>query len=353
MQLTRWIPTLSLGVVLGVVLISTCSEPPVDFPYTEPPEGDPPPAVELATGDVMLHVHVTDPDGQALAGAGVSLDQRGRPIYGWTDASGDVMLTEVWGEPADVRVVALGFEATVFRGIDPTGTSSAAPRLLVLERRITPPAAPPDLELSDLVGRVQLPARSAGGEGEPYELLFTPTTAPTDATGGFPRRVAVEPDGSFTVPRLHEGPYRVTLLSPEDRGGSAPDLLSAADGTPKRIEHDADAETAGLDLVATAGSIRGRVLEPRDADGEAVGVRGALLRAERILDEPSGAQPRLDRGTFRATRTDGSGAFSLDDLAPGRYRVTLVAGRRRQERRVDVDEHGEIDLVLEPEETQR
>ena len=90
-----------------------------------------------------------------------------------------------------------------------------------------------------------------------------------------------------------------------------------------------------------------------EVSGEPPGVRGALLRAERILGETSDGRPRADRSNFRAARTDESGNFELPDLAPGPYRVTLVAGRRRQERRVEIPERGEVVLEFEPEESSR
>ena len=82
-------------------------------------------------------------------------------------------------------------------------------------------------------------------------------------------------------------------------------------------------------------------------------MRGALLRAERVVGETSDGRPRVDRSTFRAARSDDEGRFELSDLAPGPYLVTMVAGRRREERRIEIEVRGENVLEFEPEESPR
>lgn len=215
MSLLRLVPSLSLGLVLGALIISTCSDPPADFPYTEPPEGAPPPPVELPMGEVTFHGRVVDAEGQPVDGAGVSLDQRGRPFYAWTDADGRFTLSEVWPERVRLRVIALGFMATALDGTDLTGTSADTPRELVLTRRISEPPRPAEMRLADLEGRVMLPEGASPAPEDSYELLLVPTTAPTDPGGGFPRRASVAPGGDFRIDLLHEGTYRVVLLAPE------------------------------------------------------------------------------------------------------------------------------------------
>ena len=108
--------------------------------------------------------------------------------------------------------------------------------------------------------------------------------------------------------------------------------------------------------MATAGRVRGRVSGATSADDpEAASraVRGALLRAERVVGEASDGRPQVDRSAFRAARSDDQGRFELSDLAPGPYIVTMVAGRRREERRVEIEERGEIVLEFEAEESHR
>ena len=174
MSLLRIVPSLSLGLVLSALTISTCSDPPVDFPYAEPPEGAPPPPVELPLGEVTFHGRVVDAEGQPVDGAGVSLDQRGRPFYAWTDADGRFTLPEVWPESVRVRVVALGFMATALDGTDLTGTTADAPRDLVLTRRIPEPPRSSEMRLADLRGLVRLPAGASPAPEDPYELLLVP-----------------------------------------------------------------------------------------------------------------------------------------------------------------------------------
>ena len=356
MSLLRIVPSLSLGLVLGALTISTCSDPPVDFPYTEPPEGEPPPPVELPLGEVTFHGRVVDAEGQPIDGAGVSIDQRGRPFYAWTDANGRFTLSEVWPESVRVRVIALGFMATALDGTDLTGTSADAPRELVLTRRISEPPRPAEMRLADLEGLVRLPEGASPAPEGSYELLLVPTSAPTDPGRGFPRRAPVAPGGEFRIDLLHEGTYRAVLLAPEDRGGRGPDLLAGTDGAPRIVEHAAGSELGGLELVATAGRVRGRVSGAANADdleADPPAVRGALLRAERILGETSDGRPRVDRSTFRAARSDKEGRFELSDLAPGPYLVTMVAGRRHEERRIEIPERGEVVLEFESEESPR
>ncbi len=356
MSLLRLVPSISLGLVLGALIISTCSDPPVDFPYTEPPEGAPPPPVELPMGEVTFHGRVVDAQGQPVDGAGVSLDQRGRPFYAWTDVDGRFTLSEVWPERVRVRVVALGFMATALDSTDLTGTSADAPRELVLTRRISEPPRPAEMRLADLEGRVRLPEGASPAPEDSYELLLVPTSAPTDPGGGFPRRVPVAPGGDFRIDLLHEGTYRVVLLAPEDRGGRGPDLLADPDGAPRILEHTAGSELGGVQLVATAGRVKGRVSGPanaNDLEAAPLAVRGALLRAERVVGEASDGRPRVERSTFRAARSDDEGRFELSDLAPGPYLVTMVAGRRREERRIEIEERGEIVLEFGPEESSR
>ena len=356
MSLLRIVPSLSLGLVLSALTISTCSDPPVDFPYAEPPEGAPPPPVELPLGEVTFHGRVVDAEGQPVDGAGVSLDQRGRPFYAWTDADGRFTLPEVWPESVRVRVVALGFMATALDGTDLTGTTADAPRDLVLTRRIPEPPRSSEMRLADLRGLVRLPAGASPAPEDPYELLLVPTSAPIDPSGGVPRRTPVAPGGEFRIDLLHEGTYRAVLLAPEDRGGRGPDLLAGPNGAPRIVEHAAGNEISGVDLWATAGRVRGRVsgaTSTDDPDAASPAVRGALLRAERVVGEASDGRPRVDRSTFRATRSDEQGRFELSNLVPGTYIVTMVAGRRREVQRVEVEERGEIVLEFDAEESLR
>ena len=64
------------------------------------------------------------------------------------------------------------------------------------------------------------------------------------------------------------------------------------------------------------------------------------------------AEPRrgtllLEADDFRATRTDPEGRFVLRDLRPGRYRVTVVAGRARRQTDVLVPAGGAVDVQFD------
>ncbi len=360
MTLLRWIPVLSLGVVLGVVLVSSLSSPPVDFPFTEPPDGAALAAAEIQVGDRTLFGVVTGIDGAPLDGAGVSIQQGTRPYFTWTDAEGRFVLDELLAGDVRVLIVAQGFQATAFEVAGVQATSVAEPKPFVMDRPISAPPTPPGIQLADLSGKVEFspPADENEGPREGYELLFQPTTAPGDGDGGFPRRVAVKSDGTFDVKLLHVGRYRTILLAPEDRGGSVPDLLAGADGAPRTFEHVQGDEVPTLVLNSTAGALRGVVYDD-EIEGSVPGtVRGGLIRAERIRSDvgadtgqgnPSGR--RLERSDFRAVQSGPSGKYVVRDLAPGRYLVSLVAGRRRQEFTVDIPPRKTVDFDLRPAQT--
>lgn len=347
MKLLSIVPIASLILVTGVIVSAALYDPPLEFPYTERPEGGVLAAPDLGLGDVTLHGRVTDPSGVPVDGACVSLDQNGRPLFAWSMANGAFHIDELHSGAGTLRVTALGFQSTSFNVPLLEGTSASAPLELILDQPIGAPPPVSPLRLGDLAGRVAFGPHAEPSAG--YELFFLPVTAPNASTGGFPRRVAVDPSGKFTVLRMHEGEYRAILLAAEDRGGRTPDLLSRSDGSGVQFTFEAGEELPSLDLTMTAGAVLGSA---------APALRGALVRAERVIPRPvrvpDGRPPfvdrsiNVDRSTFRATRTDATGGFVLRDLAPGRYKISLVAGLRRQERIVDVSPGGVIDLVFEP-----
>jgi len=352
MTLLRWIPVLSLGVVLGVILVSSLSSPPLSFPFTEPPAGAALPAAEIQVGDRTLFGMVTGADGEALEGAGVSIQQGTRPYFAWTDAEGRFALEELLAGDVRVLIVAQGYQATAFETAGVQATSASHRKLFVMERPIGAPPTPPGIKLADLRGQVDFSPSASPEAG--YELLLLPTTAPTDGTGGFPRRARVAVDGSFEFDLLHLGSYRAILLSPEDRGGAVPDLLASADGSARTLEHVAGDEMPALVLESTAGALRG-VVYAGALEGT---VRGALIRAERVRDgvAPDAAPDapgdgRLERSDFRAAQSGPDGEYLIRDLAPGRYLVSLVAGRRRQDLTVDIPAREAVELDLRPAQT--
>lgn len=325
------IPLAALTVVFGVVAAAVLTDPPLDFPFSEPPPGAPMPPVDLSLGDQTLEGRVVGPDGAPVDGAGVSLREGTRPVWTWTASDGTFALPELKSGPKRVLVTALGLQATAFEvELDP---AAPAPVTLELKRRIVAPEVPDELALQDLRGQVDLGplADPAGG----YELLFRPLLPPSDLAGGFPRRVSVDTTGRFDAPLLQEGDYRVILLAPQDRGGSGPDLLSTGEDDVITLQHGADGATGELRLASLAGAIRGTVTaRATGGDGVERPLRGALIRAEPLTEAEAATGESsvvLEADDFRATRTDPEGRFVLIDLRPGRYRVTVVAGRTRRQ----------------------
>ncbi|MEM1449331.1 MAG: carboxypeptidase-like regulatory domain-containing protein [Planctomycetota bacterium] len=356
MKLIRIVPLASLALVLFVAAVAFLTDPQLDFPFSEPPEGGALPPVDLALGTLSLQGVIVDEEGNPVDGAGVSTTDAGRPVWTWTDATGSFVLDELRAGEHEVLVAAHRFQSTAF---DVEVTDAGEPITLTLDRPIGEPPSVVGLRLRGLTGTIDLGPYAAIEGG--YELLMLPTTSPTDVEGGFPRRVDVAEDGTFEVELMHEGSYRVSLLSPEDRGARSPDLLVDARGRPTLYEHRVDAEAAPLDLASHAGAIRGVVLGPASRQvGETTssrrGLRGALVRAERYTDERDRTQGAPEDGgtrertqavllnEFRATQTNEEGRYLLRDLPPGRYRVTVVAGRARRQREVVVPERTAVDV---------
>ncbi len=380
MKLRHIIPLASLAVVCAVVAIGALHDEPLGMEFTVPPQDADIPDVDLGLGTQVLRGLLVDQEGQPVPDAGITTEQAGRPIWAWSSGDGTFTLKELRPGPLLLRVVALNFEATHFNVTMEGAAASGPPVNLVLENRIGAPPTPPPLTLGDLTGSVNF-----GPLAEPelgYEVLLQPTTAPTDPSGGFPRRVRVATDGSFRVDLLHAGEYRVVLLSPRDRGGNGPDLLQRADGTPRTMTHETSGDTPRLELVATMGGVMGTIVTGRDVDEASADalnepaapspIRGALVKLERIGESPASLESwrmsatiphsisdsspdapapgpteseaggqgdeTVNKVTFRAVRSDENGDFRLRDLPPGRYRLTLVAGRERHEQDVTVPE---------------
>lgn len=390
MKLRHIIPLASLGTVCIVFAISALHDDPLGMEFTVPPQDADIPSVDLGLGAHTFRGLLVDEAGKPVPDAGITTEQAGRPIWAWSSGDGTFLLNELRPGPLLLRVVALGFEATHFNvvvegaaGSNPAGDASPAsdePMTLTLSAPIGDPPKPPALVLGDLKGAVAF-----GPLAEPdlgYELLFQPTTAPTDPSGGFPRRVRVGADGAFRVDLLHAGEYRVVLLSPDDRGARGPDLLQRADGAQRTMTHETGGDTPQLELVATMGGVTGRIVASQPLESEAASganaptppspIRGALVRIERYVEskesaelwrqsasrhysisdaaptepDPTSDDPEaswrgddtVNKVTFRAVRSDENGDFRLRDLPPGRYRLTLVAGRERRAMDITVDE---------------
>ncbi len=341
------VPLAALTVVLGVLAAAVLTDPPLDFPFSEPPPGAPIPSVDLSLGDLTLTGRVISPDGAPVDGAGVSLKEGIRPVWTWTSSDGSFALTELDAGPKRILVTALGLQATAFDVELGPGTADTVE--LKLERKIIAPEVSEGLSLQDLRGRIDLGPLASTEAG--FEVLFQPLLSPLELDGGFPRRVAVDRAGRFEAPLLQEGGYRIILLSPDNRGADGPDLLSTGAQDVITVQHGADGETGELELTSKAGMLRGTVTAPStETGGTDRPVRGALVRAEPLTVDP--AEPRrgtllLEADDFRATRTDPEGRFVLRDLRPGRYRVTVVAGRARRQTDVLVPAGGAVDVQFD------
>lgn len=339
MNLLRVVPVVSLALVLGVAAVAWLTDPPLDYPFQEPPSGAAMRDVDLGIGGETIIGQVLSADGTPLPDASVLTRQGVRTIWAWTDAEGHFVLEGTSRGPCKILVTALGFQST---GFD-LKEDVEQPLALTLTREIPDQPVIPGLVLRDLVGTIDLGPGAIGGPRN-YELLLHPTTPATETNGGFPRRTTLNPDGGFAIDDLHAGEYRVVLLSPDDAGARGPDLLSPLGGPAVIHVHGAGDGPARLTAQAAFGILRGVVAVPRE-DGSGP-VRGALLRAAPLAQEEPAGDP-ADRPFFRAARSDTNGRFMLRDLAPGTYRVTLVSGNVRQEQEVTLRPRNQADVVFE------
>ena len=74
-------------------------------------------------------------------------------------------------------------------------------------------------------------------------------------------------------------------------------------------------------------------------------VMNRCFRRHRTNSSSRNAPDRI----FRAVRTDGGGQYVVRDLAPGRYRLTVVAGSLSNEQVVEIPERTSVNVNVTPE----
>jgi hypothetical protein len=284
---------------------------------------------------------VVDGGGRPVADAGLVVLHGARIAWTWTDQDGRFRLRELPDAAVDVALVARGFEPARVAALPGPGEAR-----LVLARRIDPAPELPGLTALDLCGQVEFTSLEDPGEG--YEVALLPVLGLERIDSGMPRRVRVAADGTFVVPDLLPGEYELSLLPPEARGGTWPNLLTGPDGNaPRHVQPspgEGPTEDAGdplrIELRSRAGSLAGR-LSDRRRSGGATWLGGAVVRVE-PLDEAGVPDPVRVLWTV----SDAEGGFSVRHLPAGRYRVSLAAGIERRERDVIVRERARIDPDL-------
>lgn len=271
-------------------------------PFPEPARVHLPP-VDVALGDAALEGVVRGADGRPVAEALVQLVQEDEPAWGYTDASGRFEIQGVWPGEHELTVASRTHKMAAFRVRAPDRSLE-----LVLRDPFGPTEEIPPLERAPLKGRVlaALEGSALGG----YELALVPLAPAVELGSPVERRVELVDDGSFTVPDLLLGDYRVVVLPPWAAGGDWPDLCASASSG---YEHTRASSQSALAIELAAGELVGVA---RNDEDEAL--EGAL-----VLAHPKDRPERL----WPPVTTDDEGGFALRDLPPGDYELELRAGQ--------------------------
>ena len=317
------IPLAGLVAMLGLILLANRELPPLAAEFGGPPEVRDLPSPALGLGDQVLQGTVFAADGRPAEGASLFAVQRGRPVWTFTGSGGGFVLSDLVAGPLEVAVHAPGHLATLF----PTQVG-VGPVVLRLTETIPSPPDLPDPTRVELVGQVFAPRVDLSG----FEVALLPTAPATEPGTGVPRRTSCDAEGRFRIDAVTPSEYEVLLLPPWARGGSWPDLLTGLHGPALRVIHPPVGE---LQLALAAGSIVGRAFDKTRGEPLA----GALVVALPLPDSLDSTDPRR----FPPTRTGPSGAYRLEQLPPGRYRVILTAGEDVRETELEVVRGGVSD----------
>lgn len=276
--------------------------------WPSPLAAAPPPASQ---NEVQLPGMLKTLAGQPAADALIQVKSGGIVRWTWTDAQGAFALA-LPKDPAtraalEIVVVAYEHLPAIFHAesdrLDWT-LPAPAPELEALE----------DLVLGNFTGRVE----RKHGSPEGLEIWLTPPPGTAPLSGRIERRTRVAPDGTYTFANLTAGVYQARIVPSWAAGGTWPIL--AAGALPFEPGSSMPAPPA---LAPVEGAIEGTVT---DEDGRALA--GALILVQQLGE----AQERL----WPARASDSSGAFRVDELPPGRYRVELTSGATRLQIEVQV-----------------
>lgn len=312
----------AVGLGFLVTRLSGTPERPLDV--TPPPEAQLtgivlPPRTRVLAGSVV------GPGGGPIAGALVSTIASDEPHWTYADESGAFVLEGLGRGPWTVTVAATAHL--------PFTTTIAEDAQEIVLRLPDAPRAYPRLApcvRSPLEGTVSAPpgAILAG-----VEVSFVPVLPLEEIDAPFPRRTQCDSGGRFTIPDLQVGEYTVIVLPEWAQNGSWPDLSRALGEPPHRYAHAADGPRA-LALGIAAGAVRGVVM-----DGEQNPLAGALVL---VCEEPNA------QNVWPPATTDAEGAFTVPDLPPGRYVVSVRAGSGAHQATVVVREREVTELALPP-----
>lgn len=301
----------AFALVLGRFLLADAPELPSFASSRTPRFRDLPTWAEFAPGSLPLRGRLVDPAGAPVPDALVYARPRDLPTWALSDAAGRFELA--WPEPVE------GGEAPAILSICAWGfppiehSALRAPEELTIalpEREPTPPPVP-HVTPAPIAGRV-MPARDDDAPPFGFEVVFEPADPPEVLEAPMLRRVMCAPDGSFALPDLAAGNYRLRVLPAWAAGGSWPDLLGGA----LELEHDPTAPRE-LELRLAEGALAGTLTDRRGRT-----VEGALLLLT-DAERPSRLWP--------PATSDTRGEFVIEDLPAGRYSLFIEAGDARIE----------------------
>lgn len=138
---------------------------------------------------------------------------------------------------------------------------------------------------------------------------------------GTERTAAVAADGTFAVRGLFAGRWRLLAL---DRGEGflvqrRNHMMVACGGT--TFELTANDRERTVDAVAAAAAFGRLRVTTRDSSAD-------RIRVQRLDPQPLAPPRRLPPGLLESGQRDDSGAFVLDPVLPGAWRLLLLAGER-------------------------
>lgn len=309
-----WIPIVTLVAVAIAYLARDRLAPQLEELVIEPPPAASLPPLELPERTRSVSGRILDPDDEGVEAALVWLRAGDEPHWTYTAADGSFHLGDLEAGPWNVTVVAIGFPPRAL-----SAAESEEPLTIRLEKPFGPPPTMPPIVRAALTGKV---TSRLAGTLEGCEVVLVPVQPPQNLFAPLLRRTGVAADGSFEIPDLIAGEYRVEVRPEWAGGGSWPDLarpLADAEGaanTQARIfEHGASGThgmTGRLDIELATGDVVGKLV---DLDFETV--EGALLLLAQASDS-SRVWPTVESGP--------DGSFSLHQIPAGRYTLTARAG---------------------------
>ena len=164
--------------------------------------------------------------------------------------------------------------------------------------------------------RAQPSPTQAKGRAAPTAVLPSVTPVPPSATPTASATATPATQPTATTPTL--APTRAATPTQPPQPTATPLAVAPAASVSAAASVSPTASTTPASTTASTGAatIHGQAFVDANADGQVGDGEGGLAQVEIKLTYPNGLS--------RSTRTDDTGAFSFDGVAPGAYRVSLT-----------------------------